>query len=117
MNGQRAAIAQRGSRVWVRGALRARGAWLALAIFTLATFVANLPVCWVQVQTVCPDSYSYGVPSSCSYLHPSSEQGEVLHGGGISRGAYAPATLAVTLAMLATCLAVSALIAWRRPED
>jgi hypothetical protein len=47
----------------------------------------------------------------------SPEQAAVLQGVGFSPGAYAAYTLALTLAMIAACLAVSALIAWRRSDD
>jgi signal transduction histidine kinase len=122
MNVQRAPTAmaerrdRRGpARLRGRGLLLARGAWLAVVVLTLAIFFASLPRFWAQLQTVCvvPDAYGTG----CAFLQLSPAQVAVLRGVGLSPGDYAAYTLALALAMLAACLAVSALIAWRRPDD
>jgi hypothetical protein len=99
----------------------ARGVWLALVALTLAIFSASLPGYWAQLRTVCIGSSSPGADGAggvgCSYVQLSPQQVAMLHGWGISPSAYAASMLALALAMLAACLAVGALIAWRRPDD
>jgi hypothetical protein len=120
MNVQRAPTAmaerrdRRGpARLRGRGLLLARGAWVALVALTLAIFFASLPVYLAQLRTVCVGTGGVG----CAYVQLSPEQAAVLQGVGFSPGAYAAYTLALTLAMIVACLAVSALIAWRRSGD
>jgi signal transduction histidine kinase len=90
-----------------------RGVWFALVVLTLGTFFASLPTYLAQLQTICTGIYG----TTCLYLQLSPEQGEVLKGMGLSPGDYAAYTVALTLALVLTCLVVSTVIFWRRPDD
>jgi len=87
-----------------------RGGWLALVVLTLGIFFASLPVCLAQLQTPCA-----GAGCWSEQLTPG--QVGVLKGIGLSIGAYAAYTVALTLASVGLCLAVSTLIVWRRSDD
>src|SRR6266567_1276448 len=98
------------ARVPRRWLVLARGVWLALVILTLAIFFAILPVFLAQLQTPCA-----GAACWSQQLTPG--QVGVLKGIGLSIGAYAAYTVALTLASVVLCLAVSTLIVWRRSDD
>src|SRR5215467_7231768 len=93
----------------------ARGVWLALAVLIVVIFCASLPTYRAQLQTVCVDSAAYG--TACTWLQVVPAQVVGLRALGLSPGDYAASMLALALATLGACLAVSALIAWRRPDD
>jgi hypothetical protein len=98
------------ARVPGRWLLLARGTWVALVIFTLGTFFASLPVYIAQLQTPCAGT-------ACWYTQLTPEQVGALKGIGLSPGAYAAYTVALTLATMVVCLVVSTLIVWRRSDD
>ncbi len=98
------------ARLQGRWLLLARGVWLTLVVLTLAIFFASLPVCLALLQTPCA-----GAACWSQQLTPG--QVGVLKGIGLSIGAYAAYTVALTLASVVLCLAVSTLIVWRRSDD
>ncbi len=89
----------------------ARAGWVVLAIFTLTIVVASLPVYVAQLQTICTGT----VCAFSQQLTP--EQARMLKGIGLSPGAYAVFTVALTLASVIVCLVISTLIVWRRSDD
>jgi hypothetical protein len=100
------------ARVPRRWLLLARGTWLALVLLTLAIFFASLPVQLAQLQTPCA-----GAACAVSSSQLSAAQVGTLKGMGLSVGDYAGFTVALTLAIIAVCLAVSTVIVWRRSHD
>ncbi len=93
-----------------RRLLLARGIWLVLVVLTLLIFFASLPVYLAQLQTPCTGP-------ACQYQQLTPGQGETLKGIGLSLGDYAAYTVALLLASVVVCLAVSTLIVWRRSDD
>jgi hypothetical protein len=110
---------QSSARLHGRWLLFARGTWVALVALTLAIFSASVPVYLTQLQTICTGTYGTAGTdgTGCAYLQLTPEQAAMLKGWGFSPGEYAAYTLALTLAMMAVCLAVSTLITWRRADD
>jgi hypothetical protein len=98
------------TRLQRRWLLIARGVWIALVVLTLAIFFASLPVYLTLLQTPCAGT-------ACEYQQLTPGQIEMLRGMGVSLDAYVVYTVALTLAVLVVCLAVSAVIVWRRPAD
>ena len=90
--------------------LLTRGVWFTLIILTLVIFFASLPVYLSQLQTVCAGP-------ACEYQQLTPGQEETLKGIGLSLADYAAFILALTLATMAVCFAVSTLIVWRRSDD
>jgi hypothetical protein len=90
--------------------LLARGLWITLVICTLGISLASLPVYLVQLQTPC-------ARSACGFQQLTPEQVGALRGLGLSLGQYAAYTLVIALLNVVVCLAVSAVIALRRPDD
>jgi hypothetical protein len=90
----------------------ARVIWVVLAVFTLIIIVvASLPVYIAQLQTICTGA-------GCAFSQQlSPAQARMLKGIGLSPGAYAAYTVALTLASVVVCLVVSTLIIWRRSDD
>jgi len=103
------------ARLHGRRPLLARGVWLALVVLTLAVFSASLPVYWAQLRTICVDPGAGG--AGCAYVQLSSPQAKALQTWGLTASVYAATMVALTLALVGVCLAVGALIAWRRPND
>jgi hypothetical protein len=98
------------ARVPGRWLLLARGTWIALVVLTLATFFASLPVYLALLQTPCAGSV-------CEYQQLTPGQVETLTDMGLSPGDYTAYTVALTLAIMVVCLAVSTLLVWRRSND
>jgi hypothetical protein len=96
------------ARLQGRWLLLARGVWLALVILTLGIFFVSLPVYIALLQTPCAGR-------ACAFSTEQLTAGQVgtLKGMGLSLGAYAAYTVALTLASVMVCLVVSTLIAWR----
>ncbi len=89
----------------------ARVGWVVLAVFTLIIVVASLPVYVAQLQTICTGT-------ACAFSQQlTPEQARMLKGIGLSPGAYAAFTVALTLASVVVCLVISTLIVWRRSDD
>src|SRR5579859_2021691 len=91
----------------------ARGAWLTLLVLTLAIFFGSLPTYLTQLQTPCTATTWI----ECVYQQLTAGQVETLKGFGFSLGDYAAFTVALTLAAMLVCLAVSTLIIWHRSDD
>jgi signal transduction histidine kinase len=87
-----------------------RGLWLALAVFTLVIFFANLPVYVELLQTPCA-----GMACQWQQLTPS--QAEMLQEMGLPLADCAVFTLVLALASVVMCLVVSTLIIWRGPDN
>ncbi len=100
------------ARVPRRWLLLARGTWITLVVLTLAIYFASLPVYIAQLQTPCA-----GMACGISSQQLTPEQVGALKGMGLSPGAYAAYTIALTLASVVACLVVSTLIVWRRSDD
>jgi hypothetical protein len=98
------------ARLHGRWRLLARGGWVTMVIGTLGIFVASLPVYLTQLHTPCAGS-------ACSFQQLTPAQVGTLTGLGLSLGEYAAYTVVLVLANIAVCLAVSAVIVLRRPED
>jgi signal transduction histidine kinase len=87
-----------------------RGLWLALAVFTLVIFFANLPVYVGLLQTPCAGM-------ACQWQQLTHSQAEMLQEMGLPLADYAVFTLVLALASVVMCLVVSTLIIWRGPDD
>jgi hypothetical protein len=98
------------ARLHGRWRLLVRGGWVIVVIGTLGIYVASLPVYLAQLRTPCAGS-------ACSYQQLTPAQVGTLTGLGLSQGGYAAYTVVLALANIAVCLAVSTVIALRRPED
>jgi hypothetical protein len=98
------------ARLHGRWRLLARGGWITVVALTLGTCLASLPVYLAQLHTPCAGS-------ACGFQQLTPEQVGALTGLGLSLGAYAAYTVVIALANIAVCLAVSTVIALRRPED
>ncbi len=98
------------ARVPGRWLLLARGTWVALVVLTLGIFFASLPVYVALLQTPCDGA-------ACEYQQLTHSQVETFKGIGLSPGNYTAYTVALTLAIMVACLAVSTLIVWRRSHD
>ncbi len=100
------------SDVHLSGSFRllARGGWLVLVIFTLATFGASLPTYVALLQTPCTGS-------ACEWQQLTPAHVETLTGMGLSPGDYAAFILALTLATVVVSLGISIVIIWRRSDD
>src|SRR6266566_9437847 len=78
----------------------ARGTWVILVVLTLAIFCASLPVYVALLQTPCAGT-------ACEYQQLTHSQVETLKGLGLSVVDYTVYTVALTLASVVVCLAVS----------
>ena len=93
-----------------RWPLLMRGLWAATLVLTLAITFASLSLYLAQKRTLCE-----GV--ECQYQQLTLAQVEVLSGIGLSLDGYVAITGAFALVTMTVCLAVSALIIWRKPDD
>ena len=86
--------------------LLARCAGVVLTVLLLAFFIANLPVYFAQLQTVC-------VQAVCAewQLTPASARG--LQNAGLSISLYAIVSLVLTVFLALVWFAVGTFIAWR----
>ncbi len=98
------------ARLQGRWLLLARVGWFALVVLTLAIFFASLPVYMAQLHTPCAGP-------ACGFQQLTPEQVETLTGMGLSLGAYTAFTVALTLALVVVCLAISTVIVLRRSDD
>jgi hypothetical protein len=98
------------ARLHGRWPLLARGVWITVVVCTLGISLASLPVYLAQLQTPCAGS-------ACSYQQLTPEQVGALAGLGLSLGQYAAYIVVIALINMVVCLAVSAVIALRRPDD
>jgi hypothetical protein len=98
------------ARLHGRSRLLARGVWVTLVACTLSVSFASLPVYLAQLRTPCAGS-------ACGFQQLTPQQVGALAGMGVSLSAYTAYLVAIALANVVVCLAVSAVIALRRPDD
>ncbi len=88
----------------------ARFAWAALIVLVLAFFLANIPVYFTQLQTVC-------IRSACAPWQLTPANAKALQNAGLSVSLYAIFSLALSLFSVLVWLAVASFIAWRKSND
>ncbi|HEU0026321.1 MAG TPA: hypothetical protein VFQ25_04330 [Ktedonobacterales bacterium] len=87
-----------------------RALWGAVAVLSVAITFSSLQLYLDQLRTSCNWA-------TCQYQQLTRAQVETLRGIGLSLNDYAAFTAALTLSPMAVCLAVSALIIWRKSDD
>ena len=98
------------ARLQGRRLLLARGLWLAFIVLVSIITLDSFPNYVAQLQTPCAQV-------SCQYQQLSFGQVPLLASIGLSLDRYAALTVAILLAGVIVCWAVSALIVWRRSDD
>ena len=88
----------------------ARVLWVAVVTLIVALFIVVLPAYYALLQTVCTGA-------TCAPTQPTPDSAQGIQKLGLSLGAYATFTLALTIALAFLCIAVSAVIFWRRSDD
>ena len=88
----------------------ARVTWIAVVTLLVALFLAMLPAYYSLLQTIC-------IGATCGPTQPTPDSAQGIQKLGFSLGTYATFTLALTLAAVFLCIAVSAVIFWRRSDD
>ncbi len=88
----------------------ARVTWIAVVTLIVALFLVMLPAYYTFLQTVCTGA-------TCGPTQPTPDSAQGIQKLGLSLGAYATFTLALTLASELLCIAVSAVIFWRKSDD
>src|SRR6266446_3260541 len=84
--------------------------WVAVVTLIVALFLVVLPAYYALLQTVCTGA-------TCAPTQPTLDSAQGIQKLGLSLGAYATFTLALTIALAFLCIAVSAVIFWRRSDD
>jgi len=98
------------TRLYGRRLILARVAWVAAVILIVAPFLAMLPSNYTFLQTVCTGAM-------CGSAQPTSDSAQALQNLGLSVGAYAAFTLALTLVSAFVCFTLGAVIFWRKSDD
>ena len=98
------------TRLRGRRLILARVVWVTVVSLIVALFLARLPAYATALQTVCTGA-------ACGSAQPTLDNAQALQKLGLSVGAYAAFTLALTLALAFLCFAVGAVIFWRRSDD
>ena len=98
------------TRLRGRRLILARVAWGAAVTLIVVSFLAKLPAYLTFLQTICTGA-------TCGLGQPTPDSAQALQKLGLSIGAYATSTLALTLALAFLSFAVSAVIFWRRSQD
>ncbi len=93
-----------------RWLLLARCAGAVLTVCLLAFFLANLPVYFAQLQTVC-------VHALCPHWQLTPANARAIQNAGLSVSLYAIFSLALSLFSALVWFAVAAFIAWRKSND
>jgi signal transduction histidine kinase len=88
----------------------ARVVWVAVVTLIVALFLVILPAYNTQLQTVCTGA-------TCAILQPTPDTAQAIQKLGLSVGAYATFTLALTITLAILCFAISAVIFWRKSDD
>jgi hypothetical protein len=88
----------------------ARGVWAPLAVLIVAFVLANLPVYFVQLRTVC-------LHAPCALWQLTPARARALEQFHVAPTSYALVSLAVSVSALLVWFAVAALIAWRRSRQ
>ena len=84
--------------------------WVAVVTLIVALFIVMLPAYYALLQTVCTGA-------TCAPTQPTPDSAQGIQKLGLSLGAYATFTLALTIALAFLCIAVSAVIFWRKSDD
>jgi signal transduction histidine kinase len=90
--------------------LLARCVGAVLTVFLLAFFIANLPVYFAQLQTVC-------VQVVCAQWQLTASNARAIQNAGLSITLYAIFTLALNLLSALVWFAVGGFIGWRKSDD
>ena len=88
----------------------ARVLWVAVVTLIVALFLVMLPAYYALLQTVCTGA-------TCAPTQPTPDSAQGIQKLGLSLSAYATFTLALTIALAFLCIAVSAVIFWRKSDD
>ena len=88
----------------------ARVAWVVVVTLLVTLFLAMLPAYYTLLQTVCT-----GAP--CGLAQPTPGSALALQRLGLPIGTYATIPLALTIASAFLCLAVGAVIFWRKSDE
>jgi lipoprotein signal peptidase len=92
--------------------LIARVGWIVVALLTVGLDLYTIPTLYRQAEIGCPD------PGPClNSLQLSASQVAQLHGQGVSLGAIALDTVLLATVPTLVCVALAALIFWRRASD
>jgi hypothetical protein len=97
-------------RLYGRRLVLARVAWVTVLTLIVALFLVMLPAFSTLLQTVCTGA-------SCGLVQPTPGSARAMQQLGLSIGAYATIPLALTIASEFLCLAVGAVIYWRKSDD
>ncbi len=98
------------TRLRGRRLILARVTWVAAVTLIVVPFFAMLPANYTALQTVCTGAM-------CGSAQPTSDSAQALQKLGLSVGAYATFTLALTIALAFLCFTLGAVIFWRRSDD
>jgi hypothetical protein len=98
------------TRLRGRRLILARVVWVAVVSLIVALFLARLPAYYTALQTFCTGAM-------CDSALPIPDSAQTLQKLGLSVGAYAAFTLALTLALAFFCFTLGAVIFWRRSDD
>src|SRR6266700_5839434 len=98
------------TRLRGRKLILARVVWIAVVTLLVALFLAMLPAYYSLLQTIC-------IGATCGPTQPTPDTAQGIQKLGFSLGTYATFTLALTLAAVFICIAVSVVIFWRRSDD
>ncbi len=88
----------------------ARVLWVAVVTLIVALFLVVLPAYYALLQTVCTGA-------TCAPTQPTLDSAQGIQKLGLSLGAYATFTLALTIALAFLCIGISAVIFWRKSDD
>jgi len=88
----------------------ARVLWAVVVTLIVALFIVVLPAYYALLQTVCTGA-------TCAPTQPTPDSAQGIQKLGLSLGAYATFTLALTIALAFLCIAISAVIFWRKSDD
>jgi hypothetical protein len=80
-------------------------------------FLARLPAYYTALQTVCTGAMCGSAQPTPDSAQPTPDSAQAIQRLGLSVGAYAAFTFALTLALAFVCFAVSAVIFWRKSDD
>jgi hypothetical protein len=98
------------TRLHGRRLILARVAWVAAVTLIVALFLARLPAYYTALQTGCTGA-------TCGSPQPTPDSTLALLKLGLSVGAYATFTLALTIALAFVCFTLGAVIFWRKSDD
>ncbi|HEX6556154.1 MAG TPA: hypothetical protein VF026_25570 [Ktedonobacteraceae bacterium] len=98
------------TRLRGRKLILARVLWLAVVSLIVTLFLARLPAYSTALQTSCTGA-------TCGSAQPTPGSVQAIQKLGLSVGAYATFTLALTIALAFLCFTLAAVIFWRKSND